>query len=1315
MPLRFWRPKKAVPSPGRGHNPSFENTQQIEAPIDENLPKRGNQIGCYTVHQASVETSPVADIVFVHGLTGGSHNTWCRQTSTGDVYWPQDLLPKEQNMPNVRILTFGYNAEVLGNFWKPAVSNNSVMHHAENLVGWVTQVREQSDSLERPLVFVMHSLGGLVVQAALDHSRGHHKLRLQKMESATVGLCFMGTPHFGSPKADWGALAAMLLKTTATTNTSLIKTLKSNSPALENIQRRFYGILEARKASQTRIDITCFYEELAMPGLGVIVPRSSAIIQSEDACGINANHQDMVRYKDAEDPGYQRVVGDLCSWLSKLKEPQVASENLPQGFLLNVPSRNAQASEDLPVTHDITHGKEETPSATSRPTQSSTIPDVVTKLLNSLRYDHILDRQSAIPRAHDQTCAWFEETTQFREWRDTSMLRDHHGLLWIKGKPGAGKSTIMKYVLKCLTKDQDRNKLVISYFFNGNGQELEKSTTGMYRSLLWQLFRKSPDLQDLLDTTQNQDLVIDEESPHWTKENLKGIIEAAVHRLRRPLFCLLDALDECEEVEAREMVFFVKHLCGIAIAAGAQLYVCLASRPYPHISSEPALELVLETQPGHDQDIATYIETQLSAQLCSSTTLPTRIQERSGGIFLWVFLVINDLNQKKESGYDLFQLLQRLEEVPPDLYTLIRNILRSDPTDRDATILCMQWVMCAQERLDAGQLHLAIQCGRRGYVRNTAPAEHETEETKAERIRLYITFVSRGLVEITASTVQFIHQSVLDFVRAGGLHDVWPDVIAADNFMGRSHQVISMACLDHVKAADVEFANLNGRVLRFQKRRDFWEKVDQTSPLLRYAVGKVLDHAKYAAEASIPQGEFFARFELYHKLWYPFWDSLHPPFFEKYRKTAIPSVLYILAENDLGTLISAHPSAQFCGTIEEGDRHFPAPLLIAACMHKFDALEAFTKAMANAGGRPDLNEPPGWTRRWLTALNRHFDEYQLPRFDGSQTILPFLARKKIWRLLDLVLVSQGANMGVDSVDRQGRTALCWAAACDGGASAQLLLDHGAQLEHRDAEGQTPLFWAARCGHADMVELLLKRGASVDQRSTAGRTPLLEAAKGGHTKTAQMLVDHSPDIDAVGCDGMTPLNWAAATGRLAVVLLLLKNKASTEISGQNGKTPLLNALEAGHGSVALLLQRRGADCEASDACGERALHKVAKTGDDYFARLLLRKHHVEIDARDGQGATPLILAAASGHIDIVQMLLQCGADMEARDATGRTPLIGAAIQGHFGTVRALLEVGADSEAVDSWERMALDCAATTPHKKVRKMLLEHNAAKRAVMC
>ena len=104
----------------------------------------------------------MSSIIFVHGLTGKRTKTWLADGAAKP--WPEELLSKK--IPEARIVTYGYDADVV-HFTKPA-GQNTVLEHARNLVGDLTNLRLGTSSFQRPLILVAHSLGGLVVEQVRD-------------------------------------------------------------------------------------------------------------------------------------------------------------------------------------------------------------------------------------------------------------------------------------------------------------------------------------------------------------------------------------------------------------------------------------------------------------------------------------------------------------------------------------------------------------------------------------------------------------------------------------------------------------------------------------------------------------------------------------------------------------------------------------------------------------------------------------------------------------------------------------------------------------------------------------------------------------------------------------------------------------------------------------------------------------------------------------------------------------------------------------------------------------------------------------------
>ncbi|KAK4194116.1 hypothetical protein QBC40DRAFT_270361 [Triangularia verruculosa] len=184
--------------------------------------------------------------------------------------------------------------------------------------------------------------------------------------------------------------------------------------------------------------------------------------------------------------------------------------------------------------------------------------------LRSLGFCDIDARLHDIAAAYRGTCDWLFSTTQFQKWRDRADLPDHNGVLWIKGKPGAGKSTLMKYALRhCKVF---ANHLIVAdtpHFFNTRGEILEKTPLGMLRSIVYQLLEKDNTLYERFRSLYKKQRMYKE--GEWPK----------------PLL-LINVLDEYDERDVRDIVDFLKSLSIDTVQTGITLRIYLSSRHYPN-------------------------------------------------------------------------------------------------------------------------------------------------------------------------------------------------------------------------------------------------------------------------------------------------------------------------------------------------------------------------------------------------------------------------------------------------------------------------------------------------------------------------------------------------------------------------------------------------------------------------------------------------------------------------------------------------------------------------------------------------------------
>lgn len=236
-------------------------------------------IGPYVLYDGTGDSSTGVDIVFVHGLRGSAYRTW----SKGDICWPRDLL--RNDIPRARVITWGYDSGVARFF--TYASRESIFGHADTLLGDLARLRRD---ITRPIIFVAHSLGGLVVKAALIKSDGYNNHNRHASQAdiyaSTSGVAFFGTPHRGSSKEGYGEIIAGIAKfCLRQPNKSLLETLKEDSHILE-------GQRDAWTTISNDMQVICVREELPT-AIGMIVPEASASYDGFNVqrSSINANHK----------------------------------------------------------------------------------------------------------------------------------------------------------------------------------------------------------------------------------------------------------------------------------------------------------------------------------------------------------------------------------------------------------------------------------------------------------------------------------------------------------------------------------------------------------------------------------------------------------------------------------------------------------------------------------------------------------------------------------------------------------------------------------------------------------------------------------------------------------------------------------------------------------------------------------------------------------------------------------------------------------------------------------------------------------------
>ncbi|RFU77499.1 nacht and ankyrin domain containing [Trichoderma arundinaceum] len=427
------------------------------------VPQDWDQAKLKAVHEA---LSPVSGL--------GGHAFGSFKNRHGEHMWLRDALQNNitegDSKPIARVMVYGYDSSL--------PQSNSFQNLEDLGPAFHSHLRRLAATFQ-PIIFIAHSLGGLIVKQVCAHNiRLNSSLTVrrvliylskskdeddQKPMRSVYRIVFFGVPHSGM---DIQSLISMVGDGP---NRFLLESLGStNSQVLSTQQREFLLAL----GGQGQSEIVCCYETLMSPtakkdenGKWAMTGPAAILVSKLSAthcrpwedgaqyiCPINRTHSEILKF-GPEDHEYENALGRIEGLVRRALTSRRRSPR---------PNFSQEAQE----------------------------------CLRSLAFEQMENRAHDVERPITGTCEWLLQHQTYTSWATSNR-----GMLWIKGKLGAGKSTLLKYAFSnqqqaSSARDSD---LVLSFFFHGRGDELQKTPLGFFRSLLHQVLKQVPEaLSDLV-------------------------------------------------------------------------------------------------------------------------------------------------------------------------------------------------------------------------------------------------------------------------------------------------------------------------------------------------------------------------------------------------------------------------------------------------------------------------------------------------------------------------------------------------------------------------------------------------------------------------------------------------------------------------------------------------------------------------------------------------------------------------------------------------------------------------------------------------
>ncbi|KAK2613542.1 hypothetical protein N8I77_000449 [Diaporthe amygdali] len=678
-------------------------------------------VGLFPIEPAAPLSTPgpaILEVIAVHGLGGGWQKTW---TAENGSMWLKDFIPWQLDDAGLKARTwsYGYNSRTA---FSAAVTD--ITDEAGMLLDRIQGERITHEDKKRHIVFVAHSLGGILVKKAMVLAQERSKL-YGDLLSKVYGVIFLGTPHRGSDLAWWATFAAEILRTIqlgSGTNTAYVSALKRNSTEFANISQQWVERSEA-------VQIRTFYETERLAGVLVVDKDSARLgLPNEIAVGLaDSNHRTICKFEQAKSQRYRPVLNALKLMAADIRELATKTEN--SAFVW-----------------DESHTS-------------------FVQLLGSSEYKADRARN---PMREPGTCEWIPRHSQFEVW----LTAKASTILWLSGDPGCGKSVASSFLVDFLKQSQPSS--LTTYFFFKDDSSRQASAVSALCAVLHQIFtdnRSSHLVEHGMKTYRNNgSAMFSQFLCLW--DTLASVLS---DKRCGTVILILDAMDECKAEERQPLIEALAKLCRQNSSTGSAVHlkVVITSRPYAalqrafkffqtiHIRAEDSIDSI-------DEDVKTVINTRIdrfSKHMDLSgdvrlAALKEKLKAKADYTFLWVSLILDILDQSADCTFE--ELHEIIDNTNPSIESLYESILSKAKSPEKARRL-LHIIVGAAEPLTADEVNAAWS------VKVGQPVDLEKmQERSFPSAELGIRETCGLFVRFINGTVVLVHQTAKEFLVEKG-------------------------------------------------------------------------------------------------------------------------------------------------------------------------------------------------------------------------------------------------------------------------------------------------------------------------------------------------------------------------------------------------------------------------------------------------------------------------------------------------------------------------------------------------------------------